>query len=180
MKIPVAVFCRSGQGFMGSHGKRFLDMKWYAYRVFHNKRKFIVSVAEKAGCKVFVQDVIPSLLFIRSSCEFMLGLRKENQDHLGVYFRPGTCEPAVILDKDMEMFMFVVSTGCRTLETVDEKLVKGDKVQVTEGLFKGTEGYITRIHGTKRFVVLLEGIAAVSTTYIPRAHLRRISPQDNG
>ncbi len=155
-------------------------MKWYAYRVFHNKRKIIASHAEKAGNRVFIPEVIPSLLFIRSSREYMLRLRRENYINVGIYFKPGTSEPAVIPDKDMEMFIFIVSTGCRTLETIDEKLVKGDKVKVIEGLFKGAEGYITRVHGTKRFVVMLEGIAAVSTTYIPKAHLQRITPVEDG
>ena len=155
-------------------------MKWYAYRVFHNKRRFIASIAEKAGNRVFIPEVIPSLLFVRSSQEYMLALRRENHVNLGIYFRPGTAEPAVIPDRDMEMFIFVVSTGCRTLETVDEKLIKGDKVRVVDGLFKGAEGYITRVHGTKRFVVMLDGIAAISTTYIPKAHLSKINPETDG
>ena len=72
------------------------------------------------------------------------------------------------------------NTNKYVLEAIDEKLIKGDKVRVTEGVFKGSEGYIVRVHGTKRFVVLLEGIVAMSTTYIPRTHLEKVISQDNG
>ena len=155
-------------------------MKWYAYRTFHNRQKSVIEIAEKAGCQVFVQTLVPSLLFIKSTDEFMQKLRRSHYDNVAVYYKPGTNEPAVIPEKEMNMFIFIVSTGCETLEAIDEKLIKGDKVRVTEGAFKGSEGYVVRVHGTKRFVVILEGIVAMSTTYIPRTHLEKVISQDNG
>ena len=155
-------------------------MKWYAYRTFHNRQKSVIEIAEKAGCQVFVQKLVPSLLFIKSTDEFMQKLRRSHYDSVAVYYRPGTNEPAEIPEKEMNMFIFIVSTGCETLEAIDEKLIKGDKVRVTEGAFKGSEGYVVRVHGTKRFVVILEGIVAMSTTYIPRTHLEKVISQDNG
>ena len=155
-------------------------MKWYAYRTFHNRHKSVIEIAEKAGCQVFVQKLVPSLLFIKSTDEFMQKLRRSHYDSVAVYYRPGTNEPAEIPEKEMNMFIFIVSTGCKTLEAIDERLIKGDKVRVTEGVFKGSEGYIVRVHGTKRFVVILEGIVAMSTTYIPRTHLEKVISQDNG
>ena len=155
-------------------------MRWYAYRTFHNRQRSVAEIAEKAGCKVFVQKLVPSLLFIKSTEEFMQKLRRNHYDSVAVYYKPGTNEPAVIPDNEMNTFIFIVSTGCETLEAIDEKLIKGDKVRVTEGVFKGSEGYIVRVHGTKRFVVLLEGIVAMSTTYIPRTHLEKVISQDNG
>ena len=58
---------------------------------------------------------------------------------------------------------------------IPTELVKGDRVRVTEGVFKGAEGYITRVHGTKRFVVVIEGIAAVATSYIPGKFLEKLT-----
>lgn len=33
---------------------------------------------------------------------------------------------------------------------------------------------IARIHGTKRFVVIVKGVAAVATTFIPRCFIEKI------
>lgn len=40
-------------------------------------------------------------------------------------------------------------------------------MRVTEGPFKGAEGYIKRIKGNRRLIVSIEGVVAVATTYIP-------------
>ena len=60
------------------------------------------------------------------------------------------------------------------MEALAPDFVKGDKVRIKEGVLKGAEGYITRIHGTKRFVVTIEGIAAIATTFIPKQFIEKI------
>ncbi len=164
---------------------------WFAYRVFHNKIKSVIAQAQTDGWRVFVpmrtvekvegqqphfieEPVIPSLVFIRSTKEYMMAIRKDPNSYIGVYCHPGTPEPAVIDDREMDIFMFVTTTGCQRLDAVDEKLVKGDRIRVTGGLFKGAEGYITRVHGTKRFVVVIKGVAAVATTFVPRCYIEKI------
>ena len=51
---------------------------------------------------------------------------------------------------------------------------RGDKVCIIKGSFAGIEGELIRIKGHKRVVVLLEGVAAVATTYIPASFLERV------
>jgi len=77
----------------------------------------------------------------------------------------------------METFIWVTKTGCKSLEAYNIELVKGDRVRVIDGIFKGAEGYVCRVHGTKRFVVKINGVAAVATTYIPRGFLEKIQPE---
>ena len=60
------------------------------------------------------------------------------------------------------------AAGKKNLEAIDISLAKGDRIRVTNGMFKGAEGYITRVHNAKRLIVAIEGIAAVATTYIPK------------
>ena len=51
----------------------------------------------------------------------------------------------------------------------------GVRVRVTEGPFKGAEGYIKRIKGNRRLIVSIEGVVAVATTYIPGCFLEKIA-----
>ena len=50
----------------------------------------------------------------------------------------------------------------------------GEKVRVTEGLFKGVEGRVARVAGQQRVIVSLSQIGIVSTAYIPTAFLQVI------
>lgn len=120
-----------------------------------------------------MKPVIPSLMFIRSSELTMKGLR-DGPDKLWVYCQPSTNVPAVIPDREMEIFIFVTAKECQFLESINQPLVKGDRVRVIGGILQGDEGYITRVHGTKRFVVIIDGVAAIATGYIPKQFLEKI------
>ena len=164
---------------------------WFAYRIFHNKIALVKDELAEDGIQSFVpcriiqeekddsfvyheEPIIPSLIFIRSTEEYMKLLRTKYATHLSVYKDPATASAAIIPDREMEIFMYVLSKGCQQLESVDEKIVQGNHVRIIGGLFKGAEGYITRVHGTKRFVVLIKGVAAVATTFVPRCFIEKI------
>ena len=164
---------------------------WYACRIFHNQTKNVKAALTDEAIRFFIpcrvlqqqtaegilyqeEPIIPSLVFIQATPTYIRSLKKQFATHLGFYQIPGTQTAAVIPNHEMEIFMYVLSKGCQQLETIDEKLVKGSHVRITGGPFEGAEGYITRVHGTKRFVVLVHGIAAVATTFIPRCHIEKI------
>lgn len=70
--------------------------------------------------------------------------------------------------------MLVTSTDDPGLEYLLEapaELRRGDRVRVTEGVFKA-EGYIRRVKGNRRLIVSIEGVVAVATTYIPGCFLK--------
>ncbi len=50
----------------------------------------------------------------------------------------------------------------------------GTKVRVTAGLLKGSVGEIKRIKGNRRFVVEIQGICAIATSYIPSEFLQKL------
>ena len=164
---------------------------WFAFRIFHNKMKFVKAQLEQDGKTYFLpirliqeehddgftyreEPIIPSLLFVHCEETYLKQVTTQYATHLSLYRIPGTTKPAIIPDREMEVFQYVLSKGCQQLENVDETLVKGNRVRIIGGLFKGAEGYITRIHGTKRFVVLIKGIAAVATTFVPRCFIEKI------
>lgn len=121
------------------------------------------------------EPVIPSLIFIRAAQNYIENIRKDPASYAGVYCYPGTTIPAVISDREMEMFIFVTTVGSRNLEAVDISLAKGDRIRVTNGVFKGAEGYITRVHNAKRLIVVIEGVAAIATTYVPKDYVEKIT-----
>lgn len=170
-------------------------MHWYALRVFHRRTAEVLGELRRAGWRTYMpmrriedidihynesvreEPVIPSLVFLRASSEYIMALHHSPTASARPYYEPGTTCPAVISDHEMDTFIYVTTHGCRQLDMVPTDFVKGDRVRVTEGIFRGAEGYITRVHGTKRFVVVIEGIAAVATSYIPGKYLEKITSE---
>ncbi len=166
---------------------------WYALWVYRGMTAPIAALCAEAGtvsyqpvrlAERFTEDgleyreepLIPNLLFIRTTDNELDCIRRRSNNRSRVYCRPGTRVPAPIPDRDMEIFMFVANKGYRKLEQVEIPIDRGDKVRVTDGIFKGAEGYIRRIHGSRRFVVAIEGVAAVAVTHIPRDFLEPATP----
>lgn len=161
---------------------------WYALRVFHNKIRAVKSRIDLAGAETYYpmrtvdrgergrlqEPLIPSLLFIRAASDFIRHMQKDPTSYAGVYCYPGTSTPAVISDREMEIFRFVTTVGSDRLEVVDPSLAQGDRIRVTQGMFKGAEGYISRVKNAKRLIVVIEGVAAVATTYIPKDYVEKI------
>ena len=76
------------------------------------------------------------------------------------------------------MFIFVCTAGQQGLSYLGEdkpEYHKGDRVRVTDGVFKGAEGYVKRIKKDRRLVVSIRGVVAVATSYIPPQFLEIIS-----
>ena len=59
----------------------------------------------------------------------------------------------------------------------DEAMVnynKGERVRVVEGPFTGTEGFVKRIRRDRRVLVVIPGVIAVATTYVPSCFLEKV------
>lgn len=168
------------------------SLAWYAIRTFHNKGSVVRATAQHEAVECYTPlreveevvdgelrvhhtEIMPSLLFLHTTPHFIEHLRRVTKDNIMPYAEPGTSRLYAISDEEMERFRFVARTAARTLECVDnETLNANERVRITGGIFRGMEGYIKRVHGTKRFVVSIEGIAAIATTYIPREYIERI------
>lgn len=92
---------------------------WYAYRIFHNKMRYVKEQLSDDGIQSFspirlVQKkkedeivyhevpIIPSLMFIRSTEAYMKELKKKYATHLSVYVNPCTKKEAIISDNEID------------------------------------------------------------------------------
>lgn len=96
-----------------------------------------------------------------------------------VYKKADFKEYATIPDKQMVSFRLVTESGLSGLDFfADEEITRyktGDRVRVTGGPLRGTEGYIKRIKKNQRLLVCIEGVIAVATSYIPSELLEKVT-----
>ena len=152
-------------------------VRWYAAKVYYNRMTPLREQLAVDGVNYFIPSMITSLLFLQASSSYLAHFEEGYRDRLWVYRDPLTRRPSAIPDREMELFIFVCTAGAQGLSYLgDDKpeYHKGDRVRVTEGQFKGAEGYIKRIKKDRRLVVSVRGVAAVATTYIPPQFLETI------
>jgi len=139
---------------------------------------------EKNGKPAKVEvPMIHDLIFVRSSFE-LLRTEKLTLQEMGTPFRwkmdtVKTNAPIVIPEHTMQDFISVCRNEYGTLldQSKAEKLKKGDYVEVIDGPFKGVRGYYSRPMKHKCVVVLIEGVVAACTTYIPPYLLRKVEKE---
>ena len=97
---------------------------------------------------------------------------------LGYIYKNTEKEYAVVPDREMASFRLVVEQGSKGLEFFADddisRYATGDRVRVKEGPLSGAEGYIKRIRRDRKLLVVIEGIIAVATSYIPPQNLEKI------
>lgn len=150
---------------------------WYGIKVHFNRSTPIREQLISDRTEFFVPDIIPSLIFIKCSGEYIAQFEQSNFQRIWVYRDLFSSKPSPISDKEMELFIFVCTSGQHGLTYLGEdkpKYHQGDLVRVTEGPLKGAEGYIKRIKKDRRLIVTVKGIAAVATTYIHPSHLEKV------
>ena len=156
---------------------------WYAAKVFYNHLPLMVKVLETEGIQWYAPtSIISSLIFFRTTITKARELKKENMSLFYLYMNAERTEPAVIPDREMEVFVFVTSSADKGLEFLgDDKpeYHQGDRVRVKAGAFEGVEGHIKRIRKDRRLIVTLNGVAAVATSFIPPALLEKVPEPEN-
>ncbi len=154
-------------------------MNWYALKVYYNRTAPLVAELEADGIEHFAPtDVITSLLFIRCDEHYVGFFTIRHRQHVWLYCRPSDHRAAIIPDREMEVFRFVVTAGRQGLEFLGDdrpEYHEGDRVVVTGGPFRGAEGHIHRIKRDRRLVVAIQGVVAVATTYIHPSLLKKVT-----
>lgn len=150
--------------------------QWYAAKVHYNRVQPVREHLMSEGTEHFIPEVVKSLVFFKATEEYLAQFEKGHFSQLWVYRDPLTRKPSAIPDREMEVFMFVCTSGKQGLTYLGDdrpEYHRGDRVRVTEGPLKGAEGHVVRIKRDRRLVVTVRGVAALATAYI---HPRFLEP----
>lgn len=153
-------------------------VRWYAIKVYYNRMTQLREQLTVDGIRFFIPSMVSSLLFVQASKDYLIQFEEGYRGRLWVYRDLLTGKPSAIPEREMEVFIFVCTAGQQGLSYLGEdkpEYHKGDRVRVTNGVFKGAEGYIKRIKKDRRLVVSIRGVVAVATSYIPPQFLEIIS-----
>ena len=151
-----------------------------------------VKVVEKVKSKRIVrelQPLIPNMLFVYSDKATIKEFINKNKNAAPVSFYYNHFEKEsngidkLLTIPTWQMDNFIRATKVRNQHTMLVDPAKasfkaGDTVRVVEGDFLGVVGKVVRIKGQKRVLIVLEGVCAIATAYIPSAFLEPYSPHD--
>lgn len=158
-----------------------MDKNWYAFRIFYNRMQPLVTDCEVSGLEYFAPtDVIRSLFFLHCQEGEMSRFAIVHRSEAVPYTQMGSRQVAVIPEREMEIFRFVVTSGRQGLLFLGDDRPEyhlGDRVVVTEGPFKGAEGHVKRIKKDRRLVVTIPGVVAVATAYIHPDFLKKVDTE---
>lgn len=170
-------------------GEKKDKRNWYAIRVFNNHIFRIKEELDSIGVQTYMAlkkavkpgmrtvQLAPSLLFVRWDAERLSAFKQKHFNEIMVYRKAEGTEPAVIGEKEMEMFMLVTSAlGGMDVEVTDRvfDFQQGERVRVTEGPFKGAEGIVKRIKKDRKLLIEVSGVVVVAVSHIPGQFLERI------
>ncbi len=167
---------------------------WYPLRVFFGRADAVIKALDEEdlerfypsrlvekpspdGFRFVEEPLVRSLMFVRTDPETLRQLRAKFNGTISPYHDRVSNGPLVVPDRQMDMFRELCRLRESGLEYLGEDLPKyhtGDRVRVTEGIFKGFEGHIKRIRHDRKLIVTIEGVAAFATRFIPPSCLQKI------
>lgn len=156
---------------------------WFAIRLKYIKAEKFASLLPKSLGKFFVPPVVTNLVFIYSDYKTLWNYRTFNLNgsHMGFMRDQKTLEPVTVRDRDMEIFMRICSASkCPIVMTEKPSVRLGDFVRVTDGPFKGAEGYVVRMRKSKRVLIDVGSLLWVATDYISPDLLETIPKEEYG
>ena len=152
--------------------EEFSRKGWETYRAFTVKEEYTPS-----GLQHKTVPLIPRLLFVKCPINRLVDFKHDNNDWFMYYRAAESSLPGPVKDEEMEMFRLVTSVMNGNLRVIGEDRPEyhvGDKVRVTQGIYKGAEGYIKRIRRSRDLLVCVQGVAVVAISHLPPEYLEKI------
>ena len=162
------------------------DDHWHAIRII-DARRYILSFLETNSIETFIpmasgRPLLGSIVFLRCSERFLFGLKSDFYSRIAVYRDSARTGFATISDAEMDNFRMVVNIKGQEyipLTITNPQFLKGSRVRVLDGPFKGAVGVVRRIKGDRRLVVSVSGICAVATSFIRPELLEPVSGEED-
>ena len=173
-------------------------LRWYPVRVLFGKAATVKKTLEKDDVEYFYpthlvekesgggfgyveEPLVRSLMFIKTSLHGLIDIKTRYSTSMIPYYEKvedsDSKAPISVPDAQMELFIKLCRMKEAGLEYLGEDEPKyhiGDKVRVTDGIFKGFEGHIKRIRHDRRLIVAIEGVAVFATRFIPPSMLEKV------
>lgn len=154
------------------------DPRWYALRAFRNMTQPLMREVQEAGHRVFYAGCLSNIFFVKCPVEWLKEFKRSHMEDCLIYADTTKKEPAPIRDQDMENFILITSVQYEhpALEILepDVKYTLGEKVRVTEGVYKGAIGTVKRIRKDRKLLVSIPGVAVVAISHIPLNYLEKV------
>ena len=155
---------------------------WFALKVFYRKDLQVRDDFRKAGHDNYLTPLINGLLFVHCTEDELQQYKKTHDTALLYYTDPASDahgKPGRIPDREMDNFRIATSLAETDPDAIylgsdTDKLCKGDRVRVTEGVYKGAEGYVKRIRHARKVLVAIKGVAVVALSNIEPRFLEKI------
>lgn len=168
-----------------------MERHWYAmYVMMHHEKRVAERLrAKRIECFVPIQEVvkqwsdrkkklqqvvIPMMVFVRTSEKQRLEILQTESSARGFLMDRMTHRPAIIRDKEMEAFRFMLDFSDEAIHFCHEQFCPGERVRVLKGPLKGLEGKLVNADGKHELRVRIEqmGCAVVD---IPPGYVEKIT-----
>lgn len=174
------------------------NISWFAMRATYGRNLMAQRVLATAKIESFVpmrkrttkvgRRIKTDLIPVVRDLIFVLGERETIQEikgripYLHYITRPaeGRNIPVEVPEEQMQQFITICNEMDDNAEVIageEAHFEVGEQVRVTGGAFKGCEGKLVKIEGkrSKRFVVAIEGVIAVSVSGIKAEDLEKVA-----
>ena len=120
------------------------------------------------------QVVIPMMVFVRTNEKQRLEILQTEASARGFLIDRTTHRPAIIRDKEMEAFRFMLDFSDEAVHFCSYSFCPGEKVRVLKGPLKDLEGELVSVDGKHELRVRIEqlGCAVVD---IPAGYVEKIT-----
>lgn len=152
------------------------ELKWFATRMIR-ERRYVLQYLKAFGIEFIRVPNFPTLLFVHCDRNTVNQLRIAQYDRMLLYKNAIRTEVEEVPEITLNRFvLFAPFYGKPViyLPLMDDSFFKGACYRVTSGEFKGFEGTIKRVKGSKRLIIRVSDRSAFATPFIPASMLERV------
>lgn len=176
--------------------------RWFVFRATYGREAMARDIIDHEGVRTYLpmrhektdtdgntktnlKPLLPNLLFVHCTpmqANHFVRSHPELPKFLRYYYNhlvlnpDGTNPPLTVPDKEMDNFIRLTTVDNKHIKVVNPTACRfrsGDRVRVTQGAFEGVEGRVARVAGQQRVVIILDGLCAIATAYIPSNFLAK-------
>ena len=150
------------------------NIRWFAARTRNGQWKKISSRLGELGVEHYIPDTYNTLLFLHTEKPTALSLVNSGEINARFLVDHGTRTLLEVPQKQMEDFIRILDLSPDAQCLTDVPLMKGDRVTVAKGPFRGVEGEIVETDGALYLYVRVLSLLCARIR-IPRSYILPVS-----